>query len=255
MADFEFDCPKCGGHLSVAEKGTGMFVPCPECGQIIQVPQENKTASETLTFTCSFCNKTLSCPIDKLGEVIECPMCHQMALVSKTNPYANAPPQKDTARRESSSVRNWTSNRQSHKGTSQHAPTECEMTKKQGTFIIVLLLIALGFPFFAFLKPAQTWEYKHITFRAGLANRTGTGAFEYSSIKFYESDLDGLGNCGWELVGSYLEMETAFPNFGKSEYITGLQPNIRPQCLVLIFKRPRNIFSSFMDGVNYTGSN
>jgi hypothetical protein len=32
-------------------------------------------------------------------------------------------------------------------------------------------------------------------------------------------------------------METAHPNFGNSEYVTGLQPNIRPQRVVLVLRR------------------
>lgn len=38
MADIEFNCPKCGKHLSVDGKGAGLDVPCPECGKNIQVP-------------------------------------------------------------------------------------------------------------------------------------------------------------------------------------------------------------------------
>ena len=36
----------------------------------------------------------------------------------------------------------------------------------------------------------------------------------------------------------YLEIETAFPNFGSADYVTGLRDNVRPQRLVLILKRP-----------------
>lgn len=38
MADIEFNCPKCGKHLSVDGKGAGLEVPCPECSRMIQVP-------------------------------------------------------------------------------------------------------------------------------------------------------------------------------------------------------------------------
>jgi hypothetical protein len=38
------------------------------------------------------------------------------------------------------------------------------------------------------------------------------------------------------IVGSYLEIETAYPNFGDSKYVTGLQPNVRPQRLVLVLR-------------------
>jgi len=48
-----------------------------------------------------------------------------------------------------------------------------------------------------------------------------------------------------ELVDSYLEMETVHPNFGDSRYVTGLQPNVRPQRLVLIFERPIDVRDSY----------
>jgi hypothetical protein len=53
------------------------------------------------------------------------------------------------------------------------------------------------------------------------------------------SSLDRLGSEGWELVGVFLEHETAHPNFGSEGLVTGLQPNVRPQKLVCIFKRQR----------------
>ena len=34
------------------------------------------------------------------------------------------------------------------------------MTKTQGYIIIILLLVALGFPFLGIIKPKQKWEYK-----------------------------------------------------------------------------------------------
>ena len=45
-------------------------------------------------------------------------------------------------------------------------------------------------------------------------------------------------NWGTRLGGfRYVENETAWPNFGKDEFVTGLQPNVRAQSLVMIFKR------------------
>lgn len=38
MTDIQFNCPKCGKHLSVDAKGAGMDVPCPECSRTIRVP-------------------------------------------------------------------------------------------------------------------------------------------------------------------------------------------------------------------------
>jgi hypothetical protein len=67
--------------------------------------------------------------------------------------------------------------------------------------------------------------------------RDGDTAFNFNTITPSDYSLTALGQEGWELVSSYLEMETAFPNFGDKQYVSGIQPNVRPQRLVLIFKR------------------
>lgn len=59
-----------------------------------------------------------------------------------------------------------------------------------------------------------------------------------STILVNEDVLNKLGKEGWEIATSFLEMETVYPNFGKPEYVTGIQPNIRPKTLVIILKRP-----------------
>lgn len=249
MADIEFDCPKCGGHLTVSEKGSGLSVPCPECGQTIQVPPLDKTKPETLTFSCSYCGKSLACSIDKIGDVIECPFCHQLTLFTKEKNDGDAANLKSKKKKRPPFFK-LRSKRQSANENLKVSKQEVTMTKRQGNTIITLLLIALGFPFFSMFRPAQPWEYTHVKLSVRpKVQRRGPDAFDYTSINLSDAALDSLGKCGWELVGTYLEMETAFPNFGESGYVTGLQPNFRPQCLVLIFKRPNNLFSAFMDGV------
>lgn len=85
----------------------------------------------------------------------------------------------------------------------------------------------------------QKWEYKTVTVTPSTkSNRMGTGAGDFSIIEQSEEQLNELGADGWELVSSYLELETAFPNFGDQKYVTGIQPNVRPQDVVLLFKRP-----------------
>ena len=86
-----------------------------------------------------------------------------------------------------------------------------------------------------------TWEYRVMSVAPVVANDRGTttaGALAPNQINVGEAQLDVLGQQGWELAGSYLEMETAFPNFGSADYVTGLRDNVRPQRLVLILKRP-----------------
>ena len=86
-------------------------------------------------------------------------------------------------------------------------------------------------------KSNEKWEYKVFSVSSEDYNRTSKDAILASKVTPTESELNKLGQDGWELVTSYLEVETAFPNFGDAKYVTGLQPNIRPQRAVLIFKR------------------
>lgn len=87
------------------------------------------------------------------------------------------------------------------------------------------------------------WEYKTISITSESHSRTGDSAGKYATVTPSQEELNALGKDGWQLVSSYLEMETAWINFGNEEYVTGLQPNVRPQRAVLIFKRERSIFS------------
>ncbi len=87
------------------------------------------------------------------------------------------------------------------------------------------------------LNAKPKWEYKVLSTMAEGHSRTGSAALSYASVTPSEGGLNELGLQGWELVASYLEMETAFPNFGKDKYVTGLQSNVRPQRAVLLFRR------------------
>jgi hypothetical protein len=64
-------------------------------------------------------------------------------------------------------------------------------------------------------------------------------AISSTTILTNESLLNTLGKDGWELATSYLEMETVYPNLlASGSGVDGLQPNVRPQQLVVILKRP-----------------
>ena len=51
------------------------------------------------------------------------------------------------------------------------------------------------------------------------------------------SMLNKMGKEGWELVSTYTEIGTSFPNFGNSEYVTGLRTNTRTVVVNFVFKR------------------
>ena len=53
------------------------------------------------------------------------------------------------------------------------------------------------------------------------------------SERYYATD----GRVLWELVSAYTETGTAFPNFGSSEYVTGIRDNTRTSVVNFVFKR------------------
>jgi len=93
----------------------------------------------------------------------------------------------------------------------------------------------------------QIWEYKIKRFDNALASdpndtvvlREYDDAKDATAVFIEQSELDSLGSEGWELVSTYLEIETAFFNFGKSDLHTGIKENVRPQAVVALFKRPK----------------
>lgn len=133
------------------------------------------------------------------------------------------------------------------------------ITKLQGTLIIVLLCAVVGVGaavvYFAATNQFSSanyehntvamleklsspkYEYKVLEYLSAGPNKTGNGAFKYTSITPDAQELTALGAQGWQVVSSYLEMETAWPNFGDSEYVTGIQPNVRPQRVVVLLQR------------------
>lgn len=45
MADIDFNCEHCGKKLTTDEKGRGMLVPCPDCGNEITIPKYDTSHS------------------------------------------------------------------------------------------------------------------------------------------------------------------------------------------------------------------
>lgn len=80
----------------------------------------------------------------------------------------------------------------------------------------------------------SNWEYKIITVKGAEKESTKFDTKEFALTK---DSLNALGKDGWELVSTYETTETVHPNFGNSEYVTGLQPNVRTAEINLVFKR------------------
>ena len=97
--------------------------------------------------------------------------------------------------------------------------------------VILIALLALGA-----ISCSSNWEYKIVTVKG-----TDAEASKFDPVKF---DVNGeslnlFGKEGWELVNVYPTTETVHPNFGNSEYVTGMQPNVRTKDLNFVFKRKK----------------
>jgi hypothetical protein len=99
------------------------------------------------------------------------------------------------------------------------------------------LLIVIIFFIISCSENPKNWEYKVERFVNNGYQRTGEEAAKPSVINITEARLNELGGEGWELVSTSIEMETSYVNFGSEKYVTGLQPNVRPQSIICIFKR------------------
>jgi hypothetical protein len=97
-------------------------------------------------------------------------------------------------------------------------------------------------------KP-NNWEYKTIYFDSDRVEGKDKGytkgddffknTVSSTSVIPSDTELNKLGKDGWEIASTYLEMETVYPNLlASGNGVAGLQPNTRPQRLVVIFKRP-----------------
>jgi predicted Zn finger-like uncharacterized protein len=103
------------------------------------------------------------------------------------------------------------------------------LIKISGVALLVALIVLAIFA-------SRDWEYKVVTLTSGLS-RTGSEAFEISTLVPSDESLNAYGKDGWELVSTHIERETAHPNYGNDDYVSGLQPNVRPQRLVMFLKR------------------
>jgi hypothetical protein len=117
--------------------------------------------------------------------------------------------------------------------------------KSKLSFLSIITLVII----FASCQNKIKWEYKTVYYEAEKIQSIdksyvkGTDFFKRtissSTILPSDSSLNKFGIDGWEIATSYLEMETVFPNLlASGDGVNGLQPNVRPQRLVVIFKRP-----------------
>lgn len=112
----------------------------------------------------------------------------------------------------------------------------------QGLTVLTVLLLGVLILYELRQLSSRQWEYTSVrVLTSQVSDRNGSEALRYSSIDNNKLDelLTHAGLNGWEVVSVALEIETAWPNFGTGDYVTGLQPNIRPQSLLVILRRPK----------------
>lgn len=88
---------------------------------------------------------------------------------------------------------------------------------------------------------SNKWEYKTVSFDSekfqGRDKARGE-TLSSTTVILQDSTLNRFGRDGWEIATSYLELETVFPvQSWSSTGVKELQSNIRPQKLVIVFKR------------------
>lgn len=82
----------------------------------------------------------------------------------------------------------------------------------------------------------SNWEYRVVTIKA---KEKDSSNFETKKFDVSDETLNLYGKDGWELVDMYSTVETVHPNFGSSEYVTGMQPNVRTSDINFVFKRKK----------------
>ncbi len=98
-----------------------------------------------------------------------------------------------------------------------------------------ILLAFLMVTFLASCNNNNPWEYKVVK----VAGKPAETLADYGALVYGDQTamLNKMGKEGWELVSTYTEVATAFPNFGNSDYVTGIRDNTRTSVVNFVFKR------------------
>jgi len=101
-------------------------------------------------------------------------------------------------------------------------------------YLIMCFMVA----FLASCSNNNPWEYKVVK----VAGMPAEELAEYGALVYGDQTamLNKMGKEGWELVSTYTETATEFPNFGSQDYVTGIRDNTRTSVVNFVFKRQSN---------------
>jgi predicted Zn finger-like uncharacterized protein len=240
-------CPSCNLNGNVSDSkipSAGLSMKCPKCSNVFKI--ERSSAAVVGEDSEDRCSKCDTVKIDN----ISCAKCglvfakYQQRIVTETaepetaepetaEPETPEPetPEPETPEPETPEPETPEPETPSHLKNVKLVSSinNASLIKISGVALLVALIVLAIFA-------SRDWEYKVVTLTSGLS-RTGSEAFEISTLVPSDESLNAYGKDGWELVSTHIERETAHPNYGNDDYVSGLQPNVRPQRLVMFLKR------------------
>ena len=98
-----------------------------------------------------------------------------------------------------------------------------------------MMLVACGGSEDGTPQASMQWEYREEV----MVGRESDKRADFQALTFEDPTpmLNKLGAQGWELVGTYSEVNTVFPCFGNPNYVNGLRDNARTNAVHFVFKR------------------
>ncbi len=183
----------------------------------------------TFEFKCKHCSQKMEADESMIGQTAECPACGQSLQIEK-------PASPESPNRKFLPVEDKNPLPPPPASRNSASPGKSVLLLLVGDILLVnlLLLIVTVWP--------NSWEYKAVKVRGNLTKYEKLENFFPKELE--EESLTGTINLyfgKWELVGTVTEIETVHPNFGKEDYVTGIQPNTRTSGTILIFRR-RKLF-------------
>lgn len=187
----------------------------------------------TFKFTCPHCGQTIEAETSMIGQTAECPSCRQAIVIRHDQKRPEPSPRQQLPAEKFNEKKAAAQNTPAREGLKVEFPPFWKFALAGILAVNVLLLLVAAWP--------KTWEYKAIKVRGDITKYDST-IEKFMSVKLEEDELTrkiNLFYSKWELVGTVTETETVHPNFGKEDYVTGIQPNTRSHGTILIFRRQK----------------